>query len=257
MRKLETEHDYYNGKLETNDFLLLEKLKELERAMSFNDCKEGRKLLEYLKTKVNMEKKQNYQTLNAAENSILFLEKKITPQEFVERCEKDLDCENEGWRKDEFWKLQFFTNYKILLLNHISVGYECMGQLEKSIFISEHLMEQLDRSKVQLEDRYESSMTVVGNLSSFYGETGKLDDCLKICEMGINLCLESGRGIRLAKFLVNKAEAIDLINNAIVPENKKYLKQAHYLGDLMSDHTTTAYIDKYYRNNYESDIIWY
>ncbi len=257
MRKLETEHDYYNGKLETNDFLLLEKLKELERAMSFNDCKEGRKLLEYLKTKVNMEKKQNYQTLNAAENSILFLEKKITPQEFVERCEKDLDCENEGWRKDEFWKLQFFTNYKILLLNHISVGYECMGQLEKSIFISEHLMEQLDRSKVQLEDRYESSMTVVGNLSSFYGETGKLDDCLKICEMGINLCLESGRGIRLAKFLVNKAEAMNEKEGIFTNEARKCLQKAYYLSDLMSIHSVTAYIDKNYRAFYEKDVEWY
>lgn len=257
MRKLETEHDYYNGKLETNDFLLLEKLKELERAMTLRDFKEARILLEYLKSEVDMEKKQNQQTLMAAENFILFLEKKISSSEFVERCEKALDCENEGWRKTEFWKLQFFTNYKITMLNHIAAGYECLQKLDNCIFISEHLMEELDHSKVRLEDRYESSMTVVGNLSSFYGETGDMDKCLEICEKGINLCLESGRGVRLPIFLTHKAEAMNEKANSPTMEGKRYLQYAYYLSDLVSDHSTTAYIENYYRTNYKEDIVWY
>lgn len=257
MRKLETEHDYYNGKLETNDFLLLEKLKELERAMSLKNWDEARNLLEFLKSKVDLDRKQNNQTLMAAENYILFCEKKISSKEFVERCEKTLECENEGWRRKEFWDLQFFTNYKITMLNHIAVGYEHMKQLDKSIFILEHLLGQLDHSKIRLEDRYESSMTVVGNLSSFYGETGRVDECLEVCERGINLCLESGRGVRLPKFLANKAEAMNEKANMITPGSKKYLLQAYYLSDMLAVHGTAAYIDNYYRKYYDSDIIWY
>lgn len=257
MRKLGTEHDYYNGKLETNNYLLLEKMKEMERAMSLKNWEEAQKILDFLKPQVDMNFTQNKYSLYAAENCIQFFTGKMTPEEFVKRTEAVLGCENEGWRKDEFWELTFFTGSRITLLNHIAIGYEYMHQLEKSIFILEHLMKELENSKVCLEDRYESSMSVVGNLSGYYGEVGRLEECLEMCEKGIKLCFKCGRGVRLAAFLVNKAEAIDLINNAIVPENKKYLKQAHYLGDLMSDHTTTAYIDKYYRNNYESDIIWY
>lgn len=257
MRKLETEHDYYNGKLDTNDFLLLEKLKELERAMSFRDVENAWELLEYLKSNVDMTRKQNWQTLLAAENFMLFLERRITPEEFVKRCEKNLECENEGWREETFWKLQFFTNYKVMVLNHIVLAYECMKQREKSKFILEHLMEQLDRSKVRLEDRYESSMTVVGNLSIYYGEANRIEECLEMCERGVKLCLESGRYVRLPKFLMNKAEAMNEKAKAATTESKKYLQQAYYLSSMISDHSTTAYVEEYYRANYEQDITWY
>lgn len=258
MRKLETEHDYYNGKLETNDFLLLEKLKELERAMARRDWGEAQDLLEYLKSKVNMEKKQNQETLIAAENYILFCEKGIEPEEFVDRCEKDLGCEEEGWRKEEFWKLQFFTNHKITMLNHLALGYANMGQRENSIYILEHVMNQLDNSKVHLEDRYESSITVVGNLSTFYGEDGRMDECLEMCEKGICVCLESGRGAKLIKFIVDKAEAMnEKANSANTEACKKYLQQAYYLSDLFSLHSISAYVNKYYKINYGKDILWY
>lgn len=100
-------------------------------------------------------------------------------------------------------------------------------------------------------------MTVVGNLSSFYGETGRVDECLEVCERGINLCLESGRGVRLPKFLANKAEAMNEKANMITPGSKKYLLQAYYLSDMLAVHGTAAYIDNYYRKYYDSDIIWY
>jgi transcriptional regulator with XRE-family HTH domain len=258
MRKLETEHDYYNGKLETNDFLLLEKLEELERAMSLRDWIEARRLLDYLKSKVDMEKKQNQETLIAMENCILFYEKKITSKEFVERCERDIGCENEGWKNEDFWRLHFFTNHKITMLNHIALGYEYMGYPEKCRYILEHVMEQLDKSKVRLEDRYESSITVVGNLSILYGKSGNMEECLMMCEKGIEVCLESGRGAKLVKFIVNKAEAMDSDVNVInTVKSKKYLQQAYYISDLLSLHSISAYIDQYYRTNYEQDIIWY
>ena len=257
MRKLGTEHDYYNGKLETNNYLLLEKMREMEHAMSHRDWAEAWYLLNFIKPKVDMDITQNRYSLQAAENCILFYDNKMTPQEFVKQTEEILGCENEGWRKDDFWELTFFTGSKITLMNHIAIGYKYMKQWEKSIFILEHLLQELESSKVLLEDRYTSSMTVIGNLCSFYGEAGYLDKCLKMCEMGIELCLKSGRGVRFAIFLTNKAEALEMINKNPSHKSKKYLQQAYYLGNLMSDHSTSAYVDKYYRTHYESDIIWY
>ena len=137
------------------------------------------------------------------------------------------------------------------------MGYECMMQLEKSIFILEHVLDQLDKSKIRLEDRYESSIIVVGNLSTFYGETGRITDCMEICEKGIKLCLEGGRAIRLSTFLLNKAEAMNEKAKEATTESKKYLRQAYYLSCLVSDHSATACIDLYYRNNYDPEVIWY
>ena len=257
MRKLGTEHDYYNGKLETNNYLLLEKMKEMERAMSLKNWEEAQKILDFLKPQVDMNFTQNKYSLYAAENCIQFFTGKMTPEEFVKRTEAVLGCENEGWRKDEFWELTFFTGSRITLLNHIAIGYAKMKQLEKSVFILEKIMKELDHSKVRLEDRYESSMTVVGNLCTLYGEIGCLEKCLDMCEKGIELCFKTGRGVRLSKFLTNKAEAMELTLSKTTHESKKYLQQAYFLSDMMSDHSMSAYIDTYYRTRYDPDVIWY
>ena len=39
--------------------------------------------------------------------------------------------------------------------------------------------------------------------------------------------------------------------------SKSYLKWTFYISDLLSNHSVAAYTDKYYRENYEPDIIWY
>ena len=99
--------------------------------------------------------------------------------------------------------------YEATLLTNIATAYNRMNQREKSIFILEHLLEELKRSKVKLSDRYVSSMTVICNLSSYYGVDGMYKECMEMCELGIQVCLESGRGVRLSGFLGNKAEAIN------------------------------------------------
>lgn len=110
---------------------------------------------------------------------------------------------------------------------------------------------------MKLEDRYKSSMTVIGNLSFYYGETGRLEDCIKMCDMGIELCFNSGRGMRLGKLLGNKAEALNEKVGETTEISKHYLKQDYYLNELMSDYKASAYTDEYYRTHYEKDIAWY
>lgn len=256
MKTLDTELDYYNGELDTTDFLLLEKKLELERAISLKRWKEAYELLEYLKSKLDMRRPRNQRTLRAEENCILFNMGKLDKETFLTECEKAMDCEGERWREESFWN-QFLTRYKVRILNYIAILYHIGGQTEKSIFILEHMLAQLVDSKVELADRYKSSMTVIGNLSSYYGEAERLEDCIKTSEMGIELCLESGRGIGLGKLLCNKAEALNDITGAATEMSKCYLKQAYYISDLMSVHRTAAYVDKYYCTCYEQKSGWY
>lgn len=256
MEKLQVEQDYYNGRLDTNDFLLLEKQKELEREISLANWKEANILIAYLKEKVDMSSLLNQKILKMFENCVLFFEGRMKPESFLMECEKALGCEEEGWKKEHFWK-QFFTGYEATLLTNIAVAYNRMNQREKSIFILEHLLEELKRSKVRLSDRYVSSMTVICNLSSYYGEAGMYKECMEMCELGINLCLESGRGVRLSRFLGNKAEAMNDEARKRIEKSEDYLKKAYYISDLMLVHSSTAYIEQYYCNNYNEKIVWY
>ncbi len=256
MDKLDTRHSYYNGRLDTDDFHLLEKYKELERALALKNLPEARRLMEELKAEIPMENEQNRRSLEITENQILFAEKQLSPDEYIARCEKALNCEEGAWRKEEFWK-QFFTKDKVRVLNGINLALEKKSRREDGIFILEHLLEQFEQSKVHLADRYGSSMLIVVNLSCCYGEQGNLEKCLEMCEKGIKLCFESGRGVRLSKLLGNKAEALHITANASEEKCRRYFEWAYYLGDLMEIRQSTAYIDSYYRKHYDPDVVWY
>lgn len=256
METLDTGLDYYNGELDTTDFLLLEKKLELDRAISLKRWEEANELLQYLRSRLDMDRPRNQRILRAEENCIRFNRGEIGWEEFLKECEIAMDCEGERWREENFWK-QFLAKYKIMILSDMAILYHIGHQIENSIFILEHILDQLVSSKVKLEDRYKSSMTVIGNLSSYYGEAGRLEDCIKMCDMGLELCFDSGRGVRLGKFLGNKAEALNIMAGESTEISKHYLKQAYYLNELMSVHSASAYTDEYYRTHYEGNIIWY
>ena len=256
METLDTGLDYYNGELDTTDFLLLEKKQELERTISLKRWKEASELLEYLRSRLDMNRPRNQRILRAEENCIRFNMGEIGREEFLKECEIAMNCGGERWREENFWK-QFLTRYKVRILNYMAILYHIDHQIDNSVFILEHILEQLMSSRVKLEDRYKSSMTVIGNLSSYYGEIGRLDDCIKICDRGIELCFNSGRCVGMGKLLGNKAEALNDKAGIATEKGRDYLRQAYYISDLVSVYRTTAYTDRYYRAHYDPDIIWY
>lgn len=254
MEKLDVNQDYYNGRLDTDDFLLLESKKELDRAISLRNWKEAHKLLDELKLKLDMNSELNRQTLQADEDCILFNEGKMSAEDFLAACERALGCEKEGWKEERFWK-PFLTDYRVKILNYVAIIYSISCQKEKAIFIWEHILMQLNQSKVELTDRYGSSMKAIGNLSLCYGELGNTDESLSMCEKGIYLCFESGRGVRLANFIAAKAETLFRLDKK--ETCLKYLKQAYYLSDLMLSKKINIYVDEFYRTNYHMNILWY
>ena len=256
MEKLDTGLDYYNGELDTDDFMVLEQELELERAISLENWQEAHVLLDRLKNQLDMTKSKNQKVMWAKENCILFNEGKLALKEFLKDCEKAMGCEEGKWREEKFWK-QFFTRYKVTMMNYIACIYHIDHRLDDAIFILEQLLKQLRNSNVKLVDRYKSSVTIIGNLSAYYGESGQLEKCLELCGIGIELCLESGRGLRLGNFLTNKAEVINEKAGGTTEKSKLYLKYAYYISDLLPAHRTAAYIADYYKLYYEANVIWY
>lgn len=254
MEKLDVNQDYYNGRLDTDDFLLLESKKELDRAISLKNWKEAHRLLDELKMKLDMNSELNRQTLQADENSILFGEGKMSARELRIACERALGCEKEGWKEENFWQ-PFLTDSRVEMLNNIAVAYWLDNQKEKAVSLWEHILKQLDKSKVRLSDRYNSSIMVIGNLSICYGEFRHMEESLRMCEKGISLCFETGRGVRMAKFIGTKAETLYWMNKK--DACLKYLKQAFYLSDLVFTSRLNNYINEFYRKYFDTEISWY
>lgn len=256
MEKLETDLDYYNGELDTEDFLMLEKMRKLTRFMSLHNWKDSRKVLEELKAGLDMTSYCNQRIITMKDKCLQFYERTITLEEFQHSCEKYLNCEKERWREEVFWN-QFFTLDKVKIMNYLSICYHKANQLDKSIFILEHILRQLQNSKIWTLDRNRSWMLVICSLSSQYGEAGLFDKCIEICNMGIALCMQNGKGLKLGTLLGNKAEAINDKENKSTKISKHYLEQAYYVDDLFSVKNSLTYTDKYYRSHYDENVSWY
>jgi len=255
MKKLDMEQDYFNAKLDTADFQILETQWELERAISLRKWTEARQYLDEIKGKLDMNSLLNRRMIRLNEACISFNQGKLESGEFLAVCEWALGCAKEEWKQEKFWQ-HFLTTFRATCLNYIAMLYETEGKADSAVFIWEHMLKWLKESKVALSDRYMISMTAVGNLSSDYGRAGRLDECLQMCEEGVQLSLESGRGMRLATFLVNKGEAMSLKGDK-KEACQKYVRQAYYISDLLKIERTNAYTDRYYRKCFEKDVTWY
>ncbi len=256
MDKLESGLDYYNPELDTDNFLLLEKKLELTRYMSLFQWKEAREVLEVLKKELDMSREMNWKNILMKEKAIQFHNDEITAKEFRSYCEAYMGCKEETWKNEDFWK-QFFAYDKANAMNYLSLTYSKEGRKENSIFILEHLLRELGKSKISMSDRYRTCITLIGNLTALYGEMGNLGKCLEMCETGINLCMVCGKGIRLSELLSNKAEAMNELENRPTEASERIFENAYHMSRLFSVPIDSAYINSYYQEHYDKNVRWY
>ena len=63
-------------------------------------------------------------------------------------------------------------------------------------------------------------------------------------------------------FLTNKACALENVKNEEMLKKQekaceKYFRQAFYLSDLLKNNVDRNIIQKYYKDNYDKNVVWY
>ncbi|MCD8379969.1 MAG: helix-turn-helix domain-containing protein [Lachnospiraceae bacterium] len=261
MEKLDVDADYFESDLDTSDFMLLEKKREMDREESLDHYQKARILLTELQDGLREEgaidRPRNRQILMAEDNLIRYAEKMQDEDQFMRQCEIYFGCENEGWLTEQFWN-QFLTKYKVKLLNQLALIYAARRKdYTNGIYIWEHILNWLKDSKISLTDRFTAGSAAMGNLSLYYGGSGRHAECIRMCEERIRLSLSCGRGLRLGRDVMNKAEALIVSGSAPKKACEKNVQQAFYLNDLLGPETSIKYADHFYRENYESNVLWY
>ncbi|MCD8327064.1 MAG: helix-turn-helix domain-containing protein [Lachnospiraceae bacterium] len=261
MEKMDIDVDYFESDLDTSNFTLLEKKRTLDREEALGHYQEAAKLLmeiqEGLQEEGTIDLPRNKQFLMAEDNLIRYSEKIQDEDQFMRQCEIYFDCGNEEWRSERFWN-QFLTKYKVKLLNQLALIYAVRHKdYTNGIYIWEHILNWLRDSKLPLTDRFTATSLAMGNLSIFYTGIGKDAEGLHMCEERIRLSLSCGRGLRLGRDVMNKVESLITLDPASKEACEKYVQQAYYLNDLLGPETSIKYADRYYRNNYDPNVVWY
>ncbi len=257
-RKLSVEESYYNPLLNTNDYFTLTNMyKAYQALMAFDVIKAKKHLCEAIQRLENsgeIDYDYNRNIIEAVNIVVLFLEKKAASSEVVAACQKVLRCEYEDIFEQPFWN-RYISKEKADFLNFIAIAI-MKSEREKSVIIWEHILDKLEKSGVWLADRYSTAITAMGNLSTCYGILGRYENCVKICDRGIQLRLMTGHCSRIGHLIGDKAEALICLG-----ENKETyrdsFRQAYYLSDLFNIKTSSTYYDRYYRENYDREIKWY
>ena len=256
--KLSMDEDYFNSQLDTSDYFALEKFHYAYRAIAISNYDEAVEYLDAAKIRLVYDGEQNASynnnLIDAISDLILYKKENTGNSQLISASEKVLNCRFDDIFNEKFWK-GFISKYKSELLNFIAIAL-VKTEREKAVYIWEHILYKLEKSTVNLSERYSSSLAVITNLSSCYGVMKKYQQCINMCQKGIKVGLGSNRLTQLGRFIGDLSEALICLGN----DKEKYrisFQLAYYLSDLYNVKKSISYYDSFYHHNYSDDYTWY
>ncbi len=100
------------------------------------------------------------------------------------------------------------TFHEISILNMIGCSYHAMGNLWDALRLMFDLKEYMEKHVLNGQEISEKYPMVLFNLSSWLGQEGYCNDALKLCQKGIDFCIEHGKMHAFPMLLCNKACAL-------------------------------------------------
>lgn len=144
---------------------------------------------------------------------------------------------------------------EIILLNNIAICYDALGDCTRAISVLTVLKEYYDHHVISEEEALRTQPMILYNLSKFLGLSGRYDECIEICDLGIRIARTTGRCPLLGKTLFNRAWA--LIKRARSGDwevAEKTLKQAYTFSDVMEKGHDKDFIQKFYEETFLKSI---
>lgn len=256
--KLSMDEDYFNPRLNTDDYHILEKMDRVHREVTVDNYDKASELLSEVKQEMQKDgtysDAYNRNYIEAINVCILLAQKKVWGEQLIAACEKVLGCRYEDIFTESFWN-RFLSKDKADMLNLMAITTPKTDP-GKSIFIWEHMLDKLEKSRLPLADRRTSAMPVIINLSTIYGITGRYQDCIDMCEKGIQICLETGHCTKLGKLIGNDVET-RMILSGEKETYREVFQQVYYLNDMYGIVRSIDYYNKFYMENFDKDIQWY
>ena len=144
---------------------------------------------------------------------------------------------------------------EIILLNNIALCNDAAGDRNRAIFILYTLKEYYEHQIISTDEALRTQLMILYNLSKFLGLSGRYDECVEICDLGIRIARATGRCQFLSRTLYNRSWALLRRNNAGDRDLAEIsLKQAINFSDTMMKQKETEFLRNFYRQSFERDI---
>jgi transcriptional regulator with XRE-family HTH domain len=154
------------------------------------------------------------------------------------------------------WPLSF--NEAMLLIN-ISIAHAEAKDYKKAIKLIKEVYTAMKQSYMEEEQRAILMVTIVANLSKWYGLVNRYNKAIEVIREGLNICKSYKLGNVLPNLLYglawNLEQMIDtgVLSPAVMKECYSYLKQAYYIASAMQLSVIERHIAEHIESKY-SDI---
>lgn len=144
---------------------------------------------------------------------------------------------------------------EIILLNNIAICYDALGDCAHAISILTVLKEYYDHHVISEEEALRTQPMILYNLSKFLGLSGRYDECIEICDLGIRIARTTGRCPLLGETLFNRAWALIQRNRPGDKEvAERTLKHAIYFSCSIENQQITETMNIFYEETYGKSI---
>ena len=144
---------------------------------------------------------------------------------------------------------------EIILLNNIAICHNARGDTAQAIEILTALKEYFDHHVISVEEALRTQPMILYNLSKYLGLSGRYDECIEICDLGIRIARTTGRCPLLGETLFNRAWALLQRNRTEDREvAKRALKDAIYFSHVIGDQKNLKIMQEFYTESFGDSI---
>ncbi len=244
--------------LSVSDLKVLEQMKLFEDYIKQYDFRKADKILREIKKSIG-NSVLDRQFLIRAEGIVNYYLNNISAEEYLEESKRAirLTIPKYGLISMDNWPLSF-GEAKIIV--NISIACAEKSQYHQAIDMLTEVYNAMHHSYMDEEQRAILQVTIVNNLSKWYGLIGNHKAAINMANEGITICKKNKLGNALPNLLYGLAWNMEqLIKIGALPQSNKkeclvYLKQAYYIAASMRLTFAEQFVKKHISKNYSISI---
>ena len=237
----------------SEQFIISQLRFDIRRAYIQENYDEAKKILRENKDQISKLSPFDRQTFETIDILLKIRDKEYDDNEALERLEAALRLTHKQYSKVNLPKL--FTYEEILLLNNIAIRYAHLDDLKTAIDMLYCIKDFYDKRVCDIEEALRTEAMVLYNLSKLLGLAGRIDECLAICEQGINFGIKTRRCSSLARTLYNKAYVLNMRNKPGDKETSLHCaKQAYHLADVLEMYESKEHYRAFIKKSFDVEV---
>jgi len=225
---------------------------EIDAHLANKRYEEGEALFLKLKdVKEFIKNRFNQQYLLFIEALLEQRKKNIHHEKILDLLIKSMEINITKFREEKIEEY-YLSNQELEIINLISIVYFESNMIDKAIYILEALKTNFDNHSIDRNHKGKWYPFILYNLTKYLGISGNRARALELCDIGINVCLDTGYLYSLPKLSFNKAYG--LIDIGKEEEGKKLLKEVYYTCLLFKRFKDALHIQTYAKEKLSIDL---